>query len=299
MVSPLPTRVIEVTDAELPRVRAFLEARLETSLFLLNNLRAFGPRGGESPYSGDFRALIKAGEIVAVWCAARNGSVVLQADGRLAFARVIADDIVAEGNAVTGVLGDWAVGAALWEILRDRCGLVTTQQSREVLYRLFLTSGQPVAPPDSVDVRTLEPSDAAAWDPLAEAFLVEQSLPVDTSRGRRAGFAASAAKGHWWGAWEGDRLVSIASFNAFYHPVAQVGGVYTVPDRRRCGLSRAVMQALLRDADRVHAVTRVVLFTGERQQAARALYESLGFEPIGAFGLFFGEPANRPPTPRP
>jgi len=112
---------------------------------------------------------------------------------------------------------------------------------------------------------------------------------VGTPEGRRAGFETSARNGHWWGGWDGDRLVSIASFNAFSHPAAQVGGVYTIPDCRRQGYSRAVMQVLLRDAVTVHQLTRVILFTGEQAHPARALYESLGFETCGAFGLFFGE----------
>ncbi|MFP5380506.1 MAG: GNAT family N-acetyltransferase, partial [Vicinamibacteria bacterium] len=99
----------------------------------------------------------------------------------------------------------------------------------------------------------------------------------------------SAEQGHWWGAWEDDRLVSIASFNAYYHPVAQVGGVYTAPPWRRRGFSRAVMQTLMRDASEVHALERLILFTGEQARAARALYDALGFESIGAYGLYFGE----------
>ncbi|MGE3275365.1 MAG: GNAT family N-acetyltransferase [Vicinamibacterales bacterium] len=285
-------RVVDVTAAELPSVLAYLEERIDTSLFLLNNLRAFGPRRGASPYSGDFRALVTDAGIAAVWCAARNGYLVLQADGDIGCASVIDADIGRQGAAVRGVLGDWAVGAALWERVQARFHLVTTQRSCEILYRLPLSPETPAVPPPDVDVRVLAPADEHAWDELAAGYLEEQRLPLDSSAARRAGFVTQARNGHWWGAWDGGRLVSIASFNSYYHPVAQVGGVFTRPDDRRKGLSRAVMQTLLRDAVLTHRLTRIILFTGERQQPARALYESLGFEKIGVFGLFFGERAS-------
>jgi predicted GNAT family acetyltransferase len=280
--------VVDVTDAELPPVRAFLEARLDTSLFLLNNLRAFGPRLGESPYSGDFRALVDRGTVRAVWSLTRAGHLVVQADGDAAHAAPIDRDVAARGAEINGVLGDWPAAGELWRLVRARYGLVSTQESREVLYRVALTAAAPEAPACRARVRALSAEDDGLWDPLASAFLREQSLPPGTPEGRRAAFAKSARNGHWWGAWEGERLVSIASFNAFYRPAAQVGGVYTVPDRRRQGLSRAVMQALLRDAVTVHGLSRVILFTGEQARPARALYESLGFTAIGTFGLYFG-----------
>ncbi len=65
--------------------------------------------------------------------------------------------------------------------------------------------------------------------------------------------------------------------------------MFTPPDSRRRGLSRGVMSRLLRDSSAVHGLDRLFLFTGEANVAARALYESLGFEPFGHYGLFFGE----------
>ncbi len=292
LVPPLPPGVLDVTEADLPPVRAFLEARIDTSLFLLSNLRAFGPRMGVSPYSGDFRALVDREGIRAVWCITRGGSVVVQADGQASHAPIVARDVAARGTEVRGVLGDWPAAEELWRLLCASHGLAPTQESREVLYRLTLPFDGGVDGPEAPDVRTLTAGDYPAWDALASAFLREQSLPVGTPEGRKVGFTQSAINGHWWGVWEADQLVSIASFNAFYRPAGQVGGVYTVPERRRQGLSRAVMRTLLRDATEIHQLTRVILFTGERALPARALYESLGFAAIGAFGLYFGDRAD-------
>jgi ribosomal protein S18 acetylase RimI-like enzyme len=49
------------------------------------------------------------------------------------------------------------------------------------------------------------------------------------------------------------------------------------------------MITLMRDARSVHRLDRLFLFTGEENVAARRMYESLGFERFGYFGLFFGE----------
>jgi predicted GNAT family acetyltransferase len=286
-----PARIVDVTDVELPAVRTFLEAHIETSLFLLSNLRAFGPRAGASPYSGDVRALVEAGEIRAVWCLTRGGHLLVQTGGRAETVAQIDRDVVASEATVRGVLGEWPGASAVWRELCDRHVVTPTQVSREVLYRLGLPPASMPAPPEAYRIRTLTAGDHAVWEPLALAFLREQHLPESPIPDRRSAFERSAAQGHWWGAWDADELVSIASFNAFYRSTAQVGGVFTCPERRRQGFSRAVMQVLIREGVTVHGLDRLILFTGEEAVAARALYESLGFEAIGAFGLFFGEPS--------
>lgn len=291
MMAPVPQptgRVVDVTEAELPAVRAFLEARIETSLFLLSNLCAFGPRAGESPYSGDFRALVDGTEVRAVWCLTRIGNLVVQSGGDEGLAALVELDGASGDGGVRGVLGDWPAAELVWRLALGRGLVRATQESREVLYRRTLDEATP-APRGDVEVRVLGRDDHAAWEPLALSFLQEQRLPPTTWEARRDSFHRSASQGHWWGAWEDDRLVSIASFNAYYHPVAQVGGVYTAPPWRRRGFSRAVMHALMRDAAEVHALERLILFTGEQARAARALYDGLGFESIGAYGLYFGE----------
>jgi predicted GNAT family acetyltransferase len=50
-----------------------------------------------------------------------------------------------------------------------------------------------------------------------------------------------------------------------------------------------VMTVLMRDAHGLQGLKRLFLFTGEENVAARRMYESLGFESFGHFGLFFGE----------
>ena len=84
-------------------------------------------------------------------------------------------------------------------------------------------------------------------------------------------------------------LVSFAAIIAMHETMAQIGSVFTPPEHRRRGLSRAVMTKVMRDARLDQQLDKLFLFTGEENAPARRLYESLGFESFGHFGLFFGE----------
>ena len=63
----------------------------------------------------------------------------------------------------------------------------------------------------------------------------------------------------------------------------EVKKVVVSPERRGEGISRLLMVELESIA-RAFGAARLVLQTGDRQPAAIALYESLGYEPMAAFG---------------
>ena len=72
-------RRVDIKDLE--RVRGFLEAHIETSLFLLSNLAIFGPHLGESGFSGNYHLVEEDRRIVAVFCLTRRGNLPVQAGG--------------------------------------------------------------------------------------------------------------------------------------------------------------------------------------------------------------------------
>jgi ribosomal protein S18 acetylase RimI-like enzyme len=145
--------------------------------------------------------------------------------------------------------------------------------------------------PDSVSVRALEIKDFVQWERLNRAYFAELSLPLQaTLEQRRTDFVVRVRSGLWWGAFaDCYELVSIAALNATYGSLGQVGGVYTRPADRRKGLSKAVMRLLIEDCRQRLDFDKLVLFTGEDNTAARRLYESLGFEVAGAFGVLLGD----------
>jgi ribosomal protein S18 acetylase RimI-like enzyme len=279
-----------VTDSDLERVRAFLESHVDTSLFLLSTLAALGPRLGHHLNSGNFRKIEEDGEIVAVFCLTRRGNLLVQAGGRTDLAEQIFEACESEPIEVRGVVGEWPMAEALWKLLRADPRFETSHNLKDVLYRLMLKDM--VGPmPASANVRVLDAADFGQWERLNTAYFAELSLPLQaTLEQRRNDFIMRVRSGLWWGAFDDNyELVSIAALNATYGSLGQVGGVYTRPADRRKGLSYAVMQMLITDCRHRLGFDKLVLFTGEDNTSARRLYESLGFEAAGAFGLLLGD----------
>jgi GNAT superfamily N-acetyltransferase len=72
----------------------------------------------------------------------------------------------------------------------------------------------------------------------------------------------------------------------------EVKRMYVRPAYRGHGLAKRVLLAL-EDAARTEGVGRLRLETGSYQTAAIALYERMGFRPIGPFGPYRDDPLSR------
>jgi RimJ/RimL family protein N-acetyltransferase len=288
-------RNVEETDLE--RVRNYLEAHADTSLFLLSNLAVLGPRQGDHCNSGNYRLIEEAGRVIAVFCLTRSGHLLVQAAGRTDLAEAILEACEGQAIEVRGVIGEWASAAALWQLLLADPQFEPTHSAKDALYRfpLSMLPGDAGAnAPPGITVRALGAEDFEQWEPLNAAYLAELYLPPPSpGESRKAEFASRARARLWWGAFDGAQLATIAGLNATYGSIGQVGGVYTRPAERKKGLARAAMRLLMQDSRDYHRFERLILFTGEDNHGARRLYESLGFEAVGAYGLLLGA---RPPT---
>lgn len=290
MTTPLPSavHVAPMGEGHRDAALAFLRDRRETSLFLLGNLAELGPSLSDHLNSGNFKVVLEDGRVAAVFVLARRGNLIVQSDRPAAHAAPILDACREEPLALTGLIGDWDAIAPLHAALQARpAGFTTTFQSREILYRRAVDPTPPAAHPA---VRPLKAHDFDAWVALHTAFLADEGIPIQgTLAERRAAFAAHTAKGLWWGYFADDRLVSMVTLNACVEGVGQLGGVFTPPEHRRRGYSRATLERLFADAAGPLALHTLVLFTGETNHAAQHMYESLGFERIGHYGLIFGQ----------
>ena len=283
--------VVDITEQNLPEVKAFLERSPEASLFLLSNIRAFGARLGESVYSGNFKGFEIDGALCGVSCLTRGGSLLAQTDGRADLAGEIVRVSRGEGMPIRGVLASWEVSKAIWDVLLADGSVRQTVASKEIMYRLTLGEARGLQASARLEARMLAPDDYEQWASLSAAFLSEVGLPaVGNPDQRKASFVRSAGIGHWWGGFDGPTMVSIIGIIALHETIAQIGGVFTPPGLRRHGYSRAVLSRVIRDARVLHHLERIFLFTGEENIPARTLYESVGFERFGHFGMFFGEP---------
>ena len=307
-------RNVETDDLE--RVRGFLEAHVDTSLFLLSNLAIFGPSLTDHGNSGNYRLVEEAGQVLAVFCLTRRGNLLVQAAGRADLAESILESCESETIEVCGVAGEWPTASALWELLRADPRFEPKLGSKDVLYRLPLSGGAEVTQPkrsggnpakrlrrdegrttvsSDVVVRALDASDYHQWERLNTTYCAELNLPLPVlDDAHEAEFVRRTRAKWWWGAFAGQQLVAIVGLNAAYGTVGQVGGVYARPADRKKGLARAAMELLIEECREYHQFAKLILFTGEENLSARRLYESLGFELAGAFGLLLG--SRRPPS---
>ena len=92
------------------------------------------------------------------------------------------------------------------------------------------------------------------------------------------------ADGSFRGIWEGPDLVAVAGAHLFSSAlgVCTIGNVYTRRDRRRRGLGARVTSAVVRNA-LANAIPTIVLNVNQTNDAARRVYEQLGFRVHCAF----------------
>jgi ribosomal protein S18 acetylase RimI-like enzyme len=283
-------QILPLTDDLRPATLALLRRHKETSLFLLGNLEIFGPSLGESLNSGNYKCLVDGDAVRAVFALARRGNLLAQTDRAGDYSDAILDACAEEPIAIAGFVGDWPIHEALARRHVARTPTFEmTVTARDLLFVRPLTAADGDAPADPT-VRFLTPDDFAQWDAGTCAFLTESGLPVQGSVDeRRADFERKVAQRHWWGTWEDGTLVSMAAFNTCVDGTGQIGGVYTVPEARRRGLSKRIMETLIADSVRVHHLESLVLFTNEDNVPAQSMYRGLGFTEVGTFALIFGQ----------
>lgn len=264
---------------------AFLKKHENYSLFLLGNLENYGPRLTEAPFSGNYKVIRNGDEIIAVFCLTRKGNILIQSTVQEPiFDRVLAA-CKEENLPINGVVGQWEFCKPFWDYLKSKKVIEKeTFTSKEILYTLNLHDF-----PSQDNVRLLTEDDYDQWKPLRLDYIEEKGLDNElTDKQLKDLFLEKAKKKIIWGYFLNDKLVSMADLNAKALDLGQVGGVYTAPEFRQRGYSRAVMLQLLHDAKKLHSIRKMIIFTGETNFPAQKLYRSLGVTQAGYFSLLFG-----------
>jgi RimJ/RimL family protein N-acetyltransferase len=276
-------RLLGPSDA--PALIAFLEQRVDTSLILLSNTELAGLEDHGKPLQGTYVASFANGEITAVAAHCWNGIVVVQGDVGLEDA--VKDAVSRSGRRLHGLIGPLdlvqrARGALGAESRR------TAKDDPEILYALDLEELRVPELLATPGVTCTRPDADESADLLVEwriEFAVE-ALGEERSpalREKSKALLSRLGRTGWILRHDGNP-VSYSTFSASTHGVVQVGGVFTPPHLRNRGYGRAVVAGCLLDV-RNEGQKRSVLFTPQKNIAAQRAYASLGYRPIGEFGL--------------
>jgi len=262
----------------------FLTPRIDSSMFLLGNMRIAGFDDDGEAYQGTYAAAFQNDEIVAVVAHYWNGNLIFQAPDHLeALLPVV---IKASGRAVKGLIGPNG------QIDDTKAFLGLGEDDYQVdepekLYGLSLNALiEPEILSDGVvNGRLATITDVELLTRWRVAYSLETLGDVDSPElwKRCQNSVERAIKGNnIWLLEENGRFVSTTAFNTAIKEAVQVGGVWTPPQFRSRGYARAAVAASLRDA-RAEGVPNAVLFTGEGNIAAQKAYEALGFRHIGDY----------------
>ncbi|WP_218080072.1 GNAT family N-acetyltransferase [Anthocerotibacter panamensis] len=263
----------------------FLVLHTDSSMFLRANHRAAGLLDQGQPLQGTYVAAFEGGEIVAVAAHFWLGTVVVQAPGPY-LKEVVYGATTRSRRAVQGILGPWDQALAARTALGlDEAPL--TKDGKEMLYALDLsTLPIPSAPPEFI-CRLAQPTDLEVLTEWRLHYSLELLGDTDSPELRiqcRTDVALLLNQGVLWVLETQKNLLSCLSFNARLPDLVQLGFVWTPHGQRRRGYSRTLIAGALR-ATHAEGVQRAILFTGHENYSARRVYERVGFQPIGDYGL--------------
>ena len=272
-------------------LETFLLPRIDSSMFLLGNMRAAGLRDAGRPLQGTYAASVEGDAIVAVAACYWNGNLVVQAEAHLP--EVVRAAASAATRRVQGLIGPSDQVAASWDVL----GIDPQRAQWDEEEKLYTLALEDLVVPAALDegrvsARRMEPGDLDLMTDWRVAMRVESMNEEDTPRLRentRATVERGLARGEIWLLEEDGRPVSTTAFNATLAEAVQVGGVWTPRELRGRGYARAVVAASLLDA-RAASVARSVLFTGQENWPAQKAYEALGFRHVGHYRLVLLRP---------
>lgn len=143
-------------------------------------------------------------------------------------------------------------------------------------------------------IRFLTAGDAAAWWDLRlemledspEAFYTSaEEHRATTVEQAAARLGAASDENFVAGAFQDGRLVGVAGFFREQAPKARhkgkIWGVYVTPECRSGGIGRRLVETVVKRASGCDGLQQIQLTVSATQAAAKALYQSLGFETFG------------------
>ncbi len=270
----------------------FLLGHLDSSMFLLGNMRAAGLVDRGQRYEGTYVAAIDGDRIGG--CAAHfwNQNVILQAPDSLG--PIWQAVVTTSPRSIKGIIGpaDQVAGVI------ERLSLADAQIQLDETERLYhLDLAALVEPPQlsrgELRGRHIESRDVDLITRWRIDYEIETIGERDTPELRercRAGVEQSLREGRTWVLDQAGNPVACSSFNSVIREAVQIGGVWTPPEWRSRGYGRCVVAASLVEA-RAQGIQRAILFTGETNWPAQKAYEAIGFRLVGGYRMMLFQTA--------
>lgn len=252
---------------------AFLLEHVESSMFLLGNLDAYGTDNTDHPHGTTFFLQETGDGIIGVFGATNGGLLMCQIPRLTAleaqtYAHLLKGytlrGMTGASEQVTLILDALPLVGAVWQVNHD-----------EPLYALDL------AKLDAPDVILRAPQDAdrdtlAAW---FDAYMTEtRTHPGGDAAQHRAASAIGSDRVRLLV--EDGQITAMTGLNAVARGVVQIGGIFVPPELRGQRRAGRVIAAHLVEL-RASGFHRAVLFANS--DAAAQAYERIGFERIGSY----------------
>jgi len=241
------------TEADLPEVKAFLNAHVVQSMFPLANLKTHG-LNGDHPRAPSFWLTRQNGEITGVLTVTREGMLMPQCPTKKW--QGVAETL--KNRDVIGIIGPADQARSLQKAL----GLTTAPtmlDHDEPQYELALDDLViPVGAGDIVPLADADRDEMIGWrtayDIEALNTSEDEAGPIATEN-----YESYIANQSHVTLMEGDTAFCTTGFNARLPDIVQIGGVYTPPDKRCQGHARRAVALHLNQAKQ-QGVTRATLF---------------------------------------
>ena len=265
----------------------FLLPRLESSMFLLRNLRKYGLLDRDQPYEGTYAAAFYGERIIGVVAHYRTNTLICQSP--LHFVDLLWPAVIAATRRPVGGLMGPIEQVSVMKGLIKLSRLNIKLDESEKLYSLKLAD---LAIPDElksgkVQGRRIEPRDIELMTRWRVAYAIEALGDKESPelwKQCHNSVKRSLKEGHTWVLEEQGEPVACSLFNSVIKEAVQIGGVWTPPTLRGRGYGRCVVAASLLNT-RSEGMEKAVLFTGENNFAAQKAYTALGFQHIGGYRL--------------
>ena len=243
----------KATPADIGPMAAFLDAHVETSMFLLGNLEAHGTEDATHPHGTAFFLRETGDGITGVFGCTNGGFLMCQLPG-LGATEAQTYAHLLKGYTLQGMTGDADQVQVILDALPvpEEAWLLNRV---EPLYRMDiggLASDRTVRPPAELQEAALRRAEMAVGAPRIR-ILKRDGNPV-----------------------------AMAAINAKAGQAVQVGGVFVPTALRGQGLGGQVVQALLAEMAGQGATTAILFAASPR---AAKTYERIGFARVGGYRI--------------